>query len=103
MDRDYHRLKIKLSNQNCDLKQSNAKASNNNNKLILKFVDIDSKLERIERISQEREIYPIKNSVTKLRNQLFELCNLVVYKLEVNKFASHRASAKTPLNCTECA
>ena len=85
--------------KNDKLEQTLPEASNNNNKLALFFVAIDEELKRLAKMEDVKEV---QQCIPNIQNQLFELCNLSLYRLNINEFACNKPVDETSLN-SECA
>jgi hypothetical protein len=67
----------------------------------LTIIEIDNYLKELENSTPLSEL-PKRNTLHKVRDHFFKLCNLWVYGCDIEKFVSHESGDKTPLNSTEC-
>ena len=75
-----------------------------NEDIHLAFVDADQQLKQLAQRHLEGNISKTRHFITvqEIRDQLFQLCNLVLYGLNVRDFCSHEPGDKTPLNSRCC-
>jgi hypothetical protein len=86
-----------LSTNNCSKRRAKFRKED----LQCAFVDIDEQLKQLN--NSYDDISKVRRFITiqEIRNRLYEVCSVYLYRLDTRKFASHEPGSQTPLN-SEC-